>query len=70
MSIASKLLPAIALAIALSPVAVQAQTAKQSAHAQHYNHVDDVMAGSSTIDRPSHFYTYTNVNTFPGGARA
>jgi hypothetical protein len=61
-----KILPAMALAIALSPVAVQAQTVHQSAHAQNaqnHNHVDYVMVGSSTIDRPTHVYSN---NYFPG----
>ena len=47
MSIATKFLPAIALAAALLPLA---------AHASSNAHVDEVMSGSATIDNPSPFY--------------
>lgn len=57
MALPIKMLPAIALAIALSPFAAQAQTAQQSAHAQTYSHVDNVMVGSATIDNPTHVYS-------------
>jgi hypothetical protein len=61
-----KLVPAMALAIALSPLAAQAQAASQPAPLQHtqtyHRHVDEVMVGSSTIDNPTHVYSN---NVFP-----
>lgn len=56
----------MALAIALSPFAAQAQAASQPAPLQHTQtytrHVDKVMVGSSTIDSPTHVYSN---NFFP-----
>ncbi len=69
MSIASKLLPALALAIALSPVAAQARRNVQPGPTQYYlaplphqdvqnpSHIDEVMVGSATIDSPSSYYS-------------
>jgi hypothetical protein len=75
MSIASKLLPALALAIALSPVAAQARRTPQPGPAQYYlaplhhqdalksSYVDKVMVGSATIDRPSPYYSNASTGT-------
>jgi hypothetical protein len=68
MSIASRLLPTLALAVALSPVAAQARN-PQPRPAQHYlaprnhqdvqkpSHIDKIMVGSATIDSPSPYYS-------------
>jgi hypothetical protein len=68
MSIASRLLPSLALAVALSPMAAQARN-PQPGPAQYYlarqhhqdvqkpSHIDKVMVGSATIDSPSPYYT-------------
>ena len=72
MSITSKLLPVLAVAAALSPLAAYARNNPQPGPAQYYLaplhhhaaqpniHADRVMVGSATIDRPSPFYTDTN----------
>jgi hypothetical protein len=67
MSIVSKLLPALALAVALSPAAAHARQHRpvqvnrvslQVQGAQKSPSVDPVMASSATIDSPSPFYSY------------
>jgi len=75
MSIASKFLPALALAVALSPVAAQARSDAQPSPAQYYlaplhhqdvqkpAHGDRVMVGSATIDSPSPYYSDSNAST-------
>ena len=75
MSSTSKFLPALALAIALSPVAAQAQHNPQPSPAQHYlatlhhqdvqkpSYIDTVMVGSATIDSPSPYYTNASTST-------
>jgi hypothetical protein len=61
MKLSINLVPAMALAIALSPFAAQAQAAPQASplqHTQTYSrHSDTVMVGSSTIDSPTHVYS-------------
>jgi hypothetical protein len=68
MSIALKLLPAMALAVALAPLAAQARdTQPRPAQyylaplphqaAQQHVHIDKVMVSSATIDRPSAYYS-------------
>ena len=59
MSIASKILPALALAIALSPLAAQARET-QPGPAQYMLvplHHDPVTASSATIDNPTRVYS-------------
>ena len=71
MPIASKLLPAMAFAIALAPLAAQARDTQpgpaqydlaplphQAAH-QH-SHIDKVMVSSATIDSPSAYYSVSS----------
>jgi hypothetical protein len=53
MSITTKFLPAIALVVALSPLA---------AHASSNPRVDEVMSGSATLDNPSPFYRDTTID--------
>jgi hypothetical protein len=61
MSRSIKLLPAIALAIALSPVAAQAR----GANAVHQNvTVYELTPSSATIDNPTTVYGGVNVNSF------
>ncbi|HEY1856791.1 hypothetical protein [Acidocella sp.] len=62
MNFSMKILPAMALAIALSPFAAQAQSAHQPAATQTHDHVDAVMVSSATIDNPTHVYSN---NLFP-----
>jgi hypothetical protein len=66
MKLSTKLVPAMALAIALSPFTAQAQAAPQPAplqHTQTYSrNADAVMVGSSTINSP--MYVCSN-NVFP-----
>ena len=61
MKLSVKFVPAMALAIALSPFTAQAQAAPQPAplqHTQTYSrNADAVMVGSSTIDSPTHVYS-------------
>ncbi|HEY1856790.1 hypothetical protein [Acidocella sp.] len=71
MSIASKLLPAMALAIALAPLAANARDT-QPGPAQYYlaplphqtvqqhSHTDKVMVSSATIDSPSPYYSVSS----------
>ena len=57
-----KVLPALALALALSPLAAQAQSydaARQTVH------VSAVMPGSATIDEPTTVYSGVGANAFP-----
>ena len=59
MSITSKILPALALAIALSPLAAQARSDRQPGPAQVQLaplHQDPVTASSATIDNPMTIY--------------
>ena len=70
MSVASKILPALALVVALSPTAAQALRYNQHAPVQedrvslqyqgtkNSSPVDPVMASSATIDSPSPYYSY------------
>ena len=71
MSIASKLLPAMALAIALAPLAAQARDTQPGPAqyylaplphqaAQQHAHTDTVMVTSATIDRPSAYYSVSS----------
>ncbi len=61
MSLSIKLLPAIALAIALSPMAAQAR----GANAAHQNvTVYELTPSSATIDNPTTVYGGVAVNSF------
>jgi hypothetical protein len=61
MSLSIKLLPALALAIALSPVAAQAR----GAHTAHQNvTVYELTPSSATIDNPTTVYGGVNANSF------
>ena len=61
MSLSIKLIPAIALALALSPVAAQARGAK----AVHQNvTVYELTPSSATIDNPTTVYGGVNANSF------
>ena len=68
MSISSKILTAIVLAVALAPMAAQADRDPQPGPAQYYlaplNHQDQVMTGSATIDNPTTIYSGVNANAF------
>ncbi len=74
MSISSKILPAVALALALSPVAAHARQDRQPGPAQYYlaplshHHervrVSEVTASSATIDNPTTLYGGVTANTF------
>ena len=61
MKISVNILPAMALAIALSPLAAQTHAASQPVSQQYTqsakDHVDHVMVGSSTMDMPTHVYS-------------
>jgi hypothetical protein len=61
MSISSKILPAVTLVVALSPLAAQARSNPQPNPAQYdpapLNHQNQVMTGSATIDDPTTFYS-------------
>jgi hypothetical protein len=69
MSISLKILPAMALAVALSPLAAQAHSNPQSGPAQYYaaplNHQNQVMTGSATIDDPTTIYSGGPAPLFP-----
>jgi hypothetical protein len=74
MSIASKLLPAIVVAAALSPLAAYAHSNPQPGptqyllhhqDAQKYAHADEVIPGCPTIDSPSPIYGGVGPNSFP-----
>ena len=61
MSLSIKLLPTIALAVALSPMAAQAR----GANAAHQNvTVYELTPSSATIDNPTTVYGGVNVNSF------
>ena len=61
MSLSIKLLPAIALAIALSPIAAQAR----AANAAHHNiTVYELTPSSATMDNPTTVYGGVNANSF------
>ena len=68
MSISSKILTAVALAVALSPLAAQARGDHPPGPAKYYlaplNHQDQVMTGSATIDNPTTIYCGVNANAF------
>ena len=62
-------MPALALALALSPLAAQARRTPQPGPAQYYvaklqHHQDPVMTGSATIDNPTTIYTSGNASAF------
>ena len=59
MSIVSKFLPIIALAAALSPLAVHAQSNAQPDQAQAYRaaQADPVTPSGATIDKPTRVYS-------------
>jgi hypothetical protein len=61
MSLSIKLIPAIALAVALSPMAALAQGAYA---APQKVHASEIMVGSATIDNPTTVYGGVNVNSF------
>jgi hypothetical protein len=68
MSITLKILPALALAVALSPLAAQARGDHQPGPALHYApplHHDPVMKGSATIDNPKTIYSGWTPQMFP-----
>ena len=62
MSLTLKILPAFALAIALSPLAAQAQSADV---VQQTARVSPITPGSATIDNPTTIYGGVGVNSFP-----
>ena len=59
MFISSKILPVLALAVALSPLAAQAHSNPQLGPNQN-----QVMTGSATIDNPTTIYSGANANAF------
>jgi hypothetical protein len=61
MSMSLKFLPALALAVALSPFAAQARSNPQAP----VNHPDYVMTGSATIDHPTTIYSGGPAPLFP-----
>ena len=66
MSLARKILPALALAIALAPLAAQAQNADAAPQTVQ---VSPIMRGSATIDHPTTIYGGIGVNSFPDSFR-
>ena len=67
MSISLKIVPALALAVALAPLAAQARD-HQPGPAQYYLaplHHDPVMASSATLDSPTTIYTGRAAQRFP-----
>jgi hypothetical protein len=68
MSISSKILTAVVLAVALAPMAAQADRDPQPGPAQYYlaplDHQDQVMTSSATIDNPTTIYSGVNANAF------
>jgi hypothetical protein len=62
MSLNFKILPALALAVALSPLAAQAQNAHP---AQQTVRVSAIMVNSATLDNPTTVYGGVGVNSFP-----
>jgi hypothetical protein len=68
MSISLKILSALTIAVALSPLAAQARGDHQLGPAQHYVtplHHDPVMTGSATIDKPTTVYSGWTAHKFP-----
>ena len=69
MSSFSKILPAVALAIALFPLATQACGDHPPGPAKYYlapfEHHDPVMTGSATIDNPTTIYSGRIAQKFP-----
>jgi hypothetical protein len=61
MSLALKILPALALAIALAPLAAQAHGAETAAQMVH---VSAITPSSATIDNPTTVYGGVNANSF------
>jgi hypothetical protein len=57
-----KVLPALALAMALAPLAAQAHSVDA---ARRTAHVSAIMPGSATIDHPTTVYGGVGVNSFP-----
>ena len=71
MSISSKILPAVALAVSLSPLAAQARSDHQPTGPQHNLaslHNDPVIASSATIDNPMVIYSDRATPMFPVSA--
>jgi hypothetical protein len=68
MSISLKIVPALALAVALAPLAAQARGDHRPGPAQYYlaplQH-DPVMASSATLDNPTTVYTGRAAQKFP-----
>jgi hypothetical protein len=62
MSITHKILPSLALAIALAPLAAQARNADFSPQAVQ---VSPIVPGSATIDHPTMICTGVGVSRFP-----
>ena len=62
MSLSLKILPALALAIALSPLAAQAHCAYAATQTVH---LSKIMTGSETIDNPTVIYGGVSTNSFP-----
>ena len=68
MSISLKILAAVALAVALSPLAAQARGDHPPGPAQYYLaplHHDPVMTGSATIDNPTTLCSGRTAQMFP-----
>jgi hypothetical protein len=68
MHISSKIFSAVALAVALFPLAAHAERNVQPGPARYYlapmNHQDQVMRGSTTIDNPTTIYSGVGPNAF------
>jgi hypothetical protein len=62
MSLTLKILPALALAVALSPLAAQAHSATAAPQTVH---VSPITPSSATIDHPTLVYGGVNANSFP-----
>jgi hypothetical protein len=73
MSLSLKILPALALAIALSPLAAQAHCAYAATQTVHLSKImtgsetidSKIMTGSETIDYPAVIYGGVSTNSFP-----
>jgi hypothetical protein len=61
MSLSIRILPAIALAIALSPLAAQADSADAASQAVR---VSEITPSEATIDNPTTVYGGVNANSF------
>jgi hypothetical protein len=71
MSISLKILPALALAVALSPLAAQARSDHPPGPAQYYLaplHHDPVKTDSATTDNPTTIYSGWTAQKFPASA--